>query len=253
MNKGLFGFLTIFIALFVGALYYTDTIQGPFISALNKIKSSYRNSTEFIENSIDKYFFQARKIDELKNKLKQYEKNHLLMQQLASQMNDLVKENNSTLKTNPDAELVRTISYAKFGDTNRIWLETKELDKSKVYGLVYKEQVAGIVVCENSKSLGLLNKDIQSSYAVYIGEELAPGIAHGNNSKNLVVKFIPAWFKIKAGDEVISSGLDEIFFKGLRVGKVISVSKAQGYQTAIVEPYYEANDPSYFHMIRRVK
>lgn len=175
------------------------------------------------------------------------------MQQMASEINDLFKANNSGLQTDPKVELVRTISYEKFGDLNRIWIEVNDYNSSKIYGLTYNELVAGIVVPKNGKPLGLLNRDIQSSYAVFVGKKRAPGIAHGNNAKNLVVKFIPAWFKIEKGDEVITSGLDKVFFKGLKVGRVLSVKKSQGYQNAIIEPYYESNDPNYFHMIKRVK
>lgn len=253
MNKGLFSFFSIFIALLVGALYYTDIIQSPFISALNTIKSNYHDSTEFVGQQIDKHFFQAEHIVELEEKLNKYENNHLVMQQLASEINDLFAENHSNLKTDPKVELVRTISYQKFADLNKIWLEVPDYNSSRVYGLTYKELVAGIVISQNGRALALLNRDIKSSYAVYVGNDKAPGIAHGNSAKNLVVKFIPAWFSIKKGDEVITSGLDEIFFKGLKVGTVISVTKSQGYQNAVVEPYYKANDPNYFHMIKKVK
>ena len=253
MNKELIGFFSIFIALFVGALYYTNSIQSPIISSLNYIKSSFHNSVEFVQNGVNKHTFQAQHIQELEEKLAQYKNNHLIMKQLAHEVNDLFSENNSSLKSEPKVELVRTISYEKLGNLNRVWLEVNDYNASKVYGLVHKEIVAGIVVPRNSKPLALLNRDIQSSYAVYVGEQLAPGIAHGNNSENLVVKFIPAWFNIKAGDEVITSGLDEMFFKGLKVGQVISVTKSQGYQNAIIEQYYKSNDPNYFHMIKRVK
>jgi rod shape-determining protein MreC len=253
MNKGLFSFFSIFIALLVGALYYTDIIQSPFISVLNSVKSSYHASTEFIDNQINKYFFQARHIEELEKKLQKYENNHLVMQQLASEINDIFVQNRSSFKTDPNVELVRTISYQKFGDQNRIWLEIDDYNSSKIYGLTYNELVAGIVVSHNGRPLGLLNSDTKSSYAVYIGDENAPGIVHGNNAKNLLVKFIPAWFLIEVGDEVVTSGLDEIFFKGLKVGTVVSVTKSQGYQTAVVEPFYKANDPNYFHMIKKVR
>lgn len=253
MNKGLLSFFSIFIALLVGALYYTDTIQSPLISTLNSIKTSYHNATELIEQTIHKHFFQAKHIEELEEKLQNYEKNHLIMQQLASEINDLFEENHSKLKTDPKVELVRTISYQKFADQNRIWLEVTDYNASRVYGLTYKELVAGIVISENGRPLGLLNRDIKSSYAVYVGDDKAPGIAHGNSAKNLVVRFIPAWFSIKKGDEVVTSGLDEIFFKGLKVGKVISVTKSQGYQNAVIEPYYKANDPNYFHMITKIR
>ncbi len=253
MNKKLFSFLSILIALFVGALYYSNSIQKPLISAQNQIKINYHNSIKFIEDNFNKHFFQADTIVILREKLDKYENNHLVMQQLASEINDLYKENNSSLKTDPKVELIRTISYEKFGDLNRVWLEIPEYNSSKIYGLTYKEIVAGIVISKNERALGLLNKDIQSSYAVSIGPKHAPGIAHGNNGENLVVKFIPAWFELQVGDEVITSGLDNIFFKGLKVGRVISFTKSQGYQKAIIEPYYQAHDPGYFHMIRSVK
>ncbi len=253
MNKGLFSFFIIFIALFMGAFYYTNIIQAPFISSLNYIKSSYHNAIKFIQNQIDTHTFQTKHIELLNEKLQKYENNHLVMQQLASEVNDLFKENHSTLKTNPKVELVRTISYEKFGDFNRVWLDIKDYNSSKIYGLTYKELVAGIVVEHKGKALGLLNRDIKSSYAVQIGKEKAPGIAHGNNGKNLVVKFIPAWFEVNEGDEVVTSGLDNIFFKGLKVGRVLSITSSQGYQNAIIEPYYKANNPNYFHMIKEVK
>ncbi len=253
MNKGLFGFFSLFIALFLGALYFTNIIQSPFISTLNSIKSNYHSSIEFIQKTYEQHLFQAQHITQLNEKLQKYENNHLVMQQLASEVNDLFQENKSKLKTDPKVELIRTISYQKFGDLNRVWLEINDYNNSKIYGLTYKELVAGIVISENSRALGLLNRDIKSSYAVYVGKDKAPGIAHGNNSENLTIKFIPAWFNIEPGDEVITSGLDKIFFKGLKVGKVLSVKTSQGYQNAIIEPYYKANNPNYFHMIRSVR
>ena len=253
MNRGLGSFFFIFIALISGAIYFSDTIQTPFISTLNYIKTSYHNSIDFVELKLNEHTFQAKHIANLTQKIQKYENNHLVMQQLASEVNDLFKINKSKLKLNPKVSLVRTISYQKFGDLNRIWLDIDDYNSSKIYGLVYKELVAGIVISQKGQALGLLNKDIKSSYAVYVGDDYAPGIAHGNNAQNLLIKFIPAWFSINEGDEVITSGLDNIFFKGLKVGKVLSVTQSQGYQNAIIEPYYKANNPNYFHIIRTVK
>jgi rod shape-determining protein MreC len=253
MNKELLGFFAFFIALFVGALYFTDTIQSPFISTINSIKSGYHDSIESVENTIDKHFFQATEIERLKEKLLIYEKGHILMVQLSKEANDLFRENNSSLKINPNVELVRVLSYEKFGDFNRLWLDLEDFNTSKIYGLTHQDNVAGIAVEHKGRALALLNKDPKSSYAVYVGGEFAPGIANGDNSENLIVKFIPTWIKIHPGDEVITSGLDEIFFKGLKVGRVLSVSSMGGFQSAIVEPAYKENDPNYFHMIRSVR
>ena len=253
MNKELFSYFFVIIALLVGALYYNNTIQSPVISALNSIKIAYHNSNQSITDTIDEHFFQAKEIRDLNAKLQKYENNHLVMQELASEINDLYKEKHSTLQANPDVELVRAISYEEFGNFNRLWIEIPEYNASKIYGLTYKELVAGIVINKNDRALALLNQDIKSAYSVYVGAKSAPGIAHGNQSENLIVNFIPAWFKIQEGDEVITSGLDNIFFKGLKVGRVISVSSSQGYQNAIIEPYYKSYEPSYFHIIRSIR
>jgi len=253
MNKELLFYFSVVAALIVGALYYTNAIQSPILSSLNSTKSTYHDITESISQTIDKHFFQAQEIETLKVELRQYENNHLVMQQLASEINDLYKENKSLFKTSPEVELVRTISYQKFGNLNRVWIEVDDYNKSKIYGLTYKELVAGIVINMNGKPLALLNRDIKSAYSVYIGEDHAPGIAHGNNDEYLIVDFIPTWYDIKKGDEVTTSGLDNIFFKGLKVGRVISVTSSQGYQNAIIEQYYQDNEPSYFYMIKELK
>jgi len=220
---------------------------------LNYIKTSYNNGVEFTSHVINKHFFQANEITRLNEELQNYENNHLVMQQLASEIDDLFKENNSMLTTDPKVELVRTISYEKFGNLNRLWIDFKDYNTSKIYGLIYKETVAGIVVPKKNRPLAILNKDSKSTYAVSVGKKLAPGIAEGNNGKNILVKYIPSWFNIKEGDEVVTSGLDLIFFKGLKVGKVISTSKSQGYQTAVVAPYYNIYDHNYFHIIKKIR
>ncbi|MDQ7068085.1 MAG: rod shape-determining protein MreC [Sulfurimonas sp.] len=253
MNKELFSYLFVIIALLIGALYYNNAIQSPIISSLNTIKTSYHNINESIKNSIDEYFTQASAIKELRQNLLKYENNHLVMQELASEIHDLYQENRSPLKLNTKVELVRAISYEKFGNFNRLWMEVPDYNSSKIYGISYKELVAGIIISKNGRALALLNQDIKSAYAVYVGNNSAPGIVHGNNNNLLIVNFIPAWSKIEKGDEVITSGLDNIFIKGLKVGRVISVTTEQGYQNAIIEPYYKSNEPSYFHMIRSIR
>jgi len=253
MNKGLFSFSFIFIALFVSALYFSNPLQAPFISSLNSVKISFHQSIQFIDLTFQKYLFQSQHIEHLNEKLQQYQNNEILIKQLKSENNNLLKLNNSKLKIEPNIELVRTISYQKFGDLNRVWIDIPDYNSSKIYGLIYKGDVAGIIIDDNKRALALLNKDIKSTYAVYVGQNKAPGIAHGNNTDNLIVKFIPAWIKINIGDKVITSGLDNIFFKGLKVGEVTSVTTSQGYQNAIVKPYYNSNNPNYFHMIRSIK
>ncbi|WP_345992026.1 rod shape-determining protein MreC [Sulfurimonas sp. HSL-1716] len=253
MNKGLLSFFIIFIALLGGAIYYTNSIQSPFISLSNSIQSAYFNTVESVFNTLDEHFYQQKHIQKLKKQLAEYDNNHLVMQQLSSELNSLYKESNSSIRTHPKVELVRAISYVKFSDINKLWLEMNDFNSSKIYGLVYKDSVAGIVISKDSKPIALLNGDIKSSYAVFVGENNAPGIAHGNNDNTIIVNFIPSWINIKVGDEVISSGLDNLFFRGLKVGKVLSIKRSQGYQSVVVDPYFKSKEPRYFYVITGVQ
>jgi rod shape-determining protein MreC len=253
MNKGILLFFAIFIALLGGAIYYSSTIQSPFLSLSGAVQNSYFNTVKYVSDSIDEHFNQQQHIQELQKQLKDYNENHLLMQQLSSELNSIYKEsNNSFLRTDPKIELVRTVSYVKFSDVNKLWLEMKDFNSSKIYGLIYKDTVAGIAVPYGTKPIALLNGDVKCAYAVYIGQNSAPGIARGNNDGTVVVNFVPSWMPIKVGDEVVSSGLDNLFFKGMKVGKVISIKTSQGYQTAVVNPYYKSKEPRYFYLIKEV-
>ena len=253
MNKSSLGYFLLITALFLGVVNYSPFLQTPILDAMNSIKKTYHQTVQYINTSIDAHFLQAQTIKNLTQKLQNCEQDHLLMQQLTHEVDDLYKLSKSRFSNHPKVQLVRTIAYEQFGNMNRLWLDVPEYNSSKIYGLVYKEQVAGIVINKNGRALALLNHDIKSAYSVYIGGKKAPGIAHGNNEQNIIVNFIPAWFEIKVGDEVITSGLDHVFFKGLKVGKVLSVNESQGYQNAVVKPYYNDNEPHYFYMIKDVR
>lgn len=253
MNKELIPTLVLILALFGGALYYFESVQRPFLSLLSFTKSSYLESMESVKKSIDEHFDQQATIIELNNELVQYKKDQLIMQQLQAENSALFRANNSSFTTRPDVDLVRVLSYSKFGDHRKLWLKMNDFNTSKVYGLVYNELAAGIVVNAHNQPMALLNGDPKSSYAVFVGKKLAPGIVHGTNSDQLLVKFIPTWIPIHKGDEVITSGLDNLFFHGLKVGKVISVTLSQGYQNAVIEPYYKPNQPAYFHVIKLLR
>ena len=253
MNKKSFSSFLLLLALFIGAVVYSPTLQSPFISALNSIKDTYFTTLSSIQEAFHKHFFQAQQIQELSKNMKKCAIIKLKMQEYKHQLDTLYKENNSSLVFHPDIELVRALSYQKFGEYTRLWMNIPDYNASKIYGLLYNDSVAGIVINTHEKPLALLNTDIKSTYAVYVGDNKAPGIAHGNNNQNVIVSFIPAWFHIHIGDQVKTSGLDKIFFADIKVGKVIAIKQVQGYQEAIVSPYFQDYEPIYFHIIRRTQ
>ncbi len=236
-----------------GALYFTGLLQAPLLQMSLALKSSYLDATEAVHSTFEEHFSQQQTILTLHEKNRHYEKELLRLHQVAEEYRNLLREHNTTLTTAADVELVRALSYVRFGDPHKLWIEMETFNPKQVYGLLYRGYAAGIVVSNGGRAMALLNGDVKSSYAVNVGASMAPGIVRGNNAKRLVVEFIPTWIPISVGDEVTTSGLDQIFFSGLKVGKVISIAKAQGYQSAVVEPYFYGKNPAYFHVITKVR
>jgi len=251
MNRGPLPTLFLIVALFGVALYYDDIVQRPFHAVLAFSKSAYHDTVETIQSTIDEHFAQQATIQELSSQLKHYEQEHLLLTQLRSENRELLRISHSKLASDPNVELVRVLSYAKFGDNRKLLLQMDDFDPSRSYGLVFNDLAAGIAVSSDHQPLALLNGDPKCTYAVFVGKKNAPGIVHGNNSDTLMVRFIPTWISIKQGDEVITSGLDNLFFYGLKVGKVLSVTRSEGYQSAVIKPYHLPDQPSYFHLIKQ--
>ena len=74
------------------------------------------------------------------------------------------------------------------------------------------------------------------------------GVAYGNR-KEVLVKYISQWLQPKVGDEVMTSGLDKIFFEGIKVGVVTEVIEEESSKTVVVKPYITPSVPAYMHII----
>jgi rod shape-determining protein MreC len=69
----------------------------------------------------------------------------------------------------------------------------------------------------------------------------------------MVVKFIPKWHKIKVGDKVVTSGLDNIFFANVPVGIVSKVEMQSAYKVAYIKTYSDVFHPKTFFLINDPK
>ncbi|HEX5670587.1 MAG TPA: rod shape-determining protein MreC [Sulfuricurvum sp.] len=253
MNKQRLWLTVFFIGCVSGALYFSPFLQSPFLKLSQTIKIIYLNQLQQFSQSVTEHVNQKDTIIKLQRENRYYERELLTMHQVADEYSNMLREQNSSIKTLPEIALVRTISYVRMGDPHKLWLEMDRFNPKQVYGLLYRGYAAGIVVSNNNRPMALLNGDPKCTYAVSIGSSMAPGIVRGNNERHLIVDFIPAWIPIAIGDEVTTSGLDQIFLSGLQVGKVISMSRSSGYQTAVLEPYFYAKKPAYFHIITKVR
>ncbi|MCF6201534.1 MAG: AMP-binding protein, partial [Hydrogenimonas sp.] len=146
--------------------------------------------------------------------------------------------------TNATYEALWPEGYAMIGNFQQLWLDSfKNFNSAKNYGVIRDGYAVGIVVEKDLRPLLILAGDPECTFAVYIGEVRAPGIATGMDERHMVVKYIPQWLKLKKGDTVLTSGLDKIFPPGIPVGRVVSTQKMQGFQNAYIELYGDTLHP----------
>jgi len=252
MSKRAVAFLLLLLLL-AASIFISTPVQSPLLAMLQGVNRTWNALTADIDASFEEHFAQQETIERLMHEAERYRQSHLTLHEMATEFNALLAENNSSFHFDPRVSLVRVISYANFADMNKLWLQMEEFNASRIYGLVYNERVAGIVTQRDGRPLALLNGDHQCTYAVFIGPNKAPGIVQGQNSNRMLVQYIPTWITVSVGDDVVTSGLDSLFFGGIKVGIVRSIELTGGYQSAVIEPYYKGNDPDYFHVITRIR
>lgn len=250
MNRSIFSIIFLGGIFFFTSLNYGEDIKNYILSITNRVKLLYLESYEGVENFFATTIDQKELIEKLQRENEENKRLALLAIGYANELNNLIANYKSIKAFEPNLYLVKVISYAKFGDLYKFWLDFKNFNDNKIYGLIQNGFVAGIVINKNSKPLALLNGDEKCTYAVSIGANNAPGIIKGLSSKNrIIADFIPSWVDIEIGDEVVTSGLDNIFFNGIKVGVVTKIEYSQGYKVATIKPYANILNPSYFYVI----
>ena len=247
--KGKFKFLLLFIYLILISFYVSDTLKKVFLDSTDKVLISFYSFIDFSKNKIAQHINQAEQIKNLQAKNEELQERAALLTAFNYELNDLLADNNSTL-FKPYAKLVRALSYAKIGDSNKIWLDFRDYNSSKVYGLMRDGATAGIVINDTGRPLALLQNDPKSTFVVYIGERKIPGVAKGNG-KGVEIKYIAKWLEPQIGDEVYTSGLDDIFFGGVAVGKVTGIVAETIYLTATIDTYANVSVPEFLYVLSK--
>lgn len=208
-------------------------ITNPF----DFVKTFYINTAQYFKETKEKYFTQVVTIEALQKENKELRNYKIKYEATKKEVETILENLENTNITTKDAKFARVLSYIDFDDYTKVWLDLEKKDNT-ILGIISDEYAAGIVVSQDGKAKALLNGNEKSNYAIFVGDKKAPGIIHASKDKHtLVAKFIPIWFDIKKGDEVITSGMDNIFFEGLKVGRVISIKKQQDIQEATIMPY----------------
>jgi rod shape-determining protein MreC len=112
------------------------------------------------------------------------------------------------------------------------WFKTIMVDKGEKDGLskglpvVVSEGVVGYVIkVAPYYSRILLITDRNSAVDALVQDSRVRGIVKGDSSKKCFFRYALRKEKIQIGEIIISSGFDQIFPKGLKIGEVIDVKK----------------------------
>ena len=232
--------------VFVSLRYGTEARH--VIGGLNQsILSRYVALKMRLEENINEHFAQKEEIVRLKAENQQLQKSAVLSIAFAAKLSDILKEHNTT-SYQPKVSLIRTIGYANLNDYGKVWLDFSAFDPSRIYGLLSQGYAAGIVIANDGNPQGLMLSDPKAIFSVYVGNQKMQGVTQGNR-KEMMVRYISQWMQPQIGDEVITSGLDGIFFEGIKVGVVTEVIEEESSKTVIVKPYSTHAIPSYMHVI----
>ncbi len=128
------------------------------------------------------------------------------------------------------------------------WFKTIMIDKGMKDGLVkglpvlVSEGIVGqIVRVSKNYSRVLLITDRSSAVDALVQDSRVRGIIRGNNTEDCIFKYVLRKDKIKPGDVIVSSGLDRVFPKGLRIGTVLNVEKNNSrlFQKVVVKTFVD--------------
>jgi rod shape-determining protein MreC len=108
--------------------------------------------------------------------------------------------------------------------------------------VVIPDGIVGVVVeASTGFSKVLLLTDPNSAVDALVQKTRARGIVKGGGADRCVFNYVLRKHDISVGDTVVSSGLDGVFPKGLRVGRVSEIVRQNAgiFQNVVVTPYVD--------------
>ncbi|MFH1152501.1 MAG: rod shape-determining protein MreC [Pseudomonadota bacterium] len=143
---------------------------------------------------------------------------------------------------NPEGEVL--VAAKVIGRSPSPWVKTIMIDKGSNDGLtrglpvMVSEGIVGqIITVSEHFSQVLLVTDRNSAVDALVQTSRARGIVKGNNSDQCSFCYALRKDEIQLGEMIISSGLDGVFSKGLRIGQVVDVKKENSelFQTILLK------------------
>jgi len=250
-KKKYFLLISIFFIIFFYSFKFDLIVGGFFRDVVLDIQ---KNIVSYSKKIVD-YYFSITKLNSLNSNLlkqlqvlKKCEILNKIYETKIIQFEKLLSLN----QVKYDLILAKAISYINLNNYSLVFLDLKSNTVKTILPLLdLKGYASGIIVRKNHRYIGILNNNKKANYAVFVGKQRAPGITMGYKNGLLMIKFVPIFYKIKKNDLVTTSGLDNIFPAGIKVGNVEKVSINNQAQIVFVKPFGEINS-NYFYTLSRI-
>jgi rod shape-determining protein MreC len=217
------------------ALFFVSPFQNLASDSIHLVQDIWRHYFNLVSVSKknDSLVDALKAANEKNNRLRELELSHSRLQRLL----DFKPEINR-----------QVVAAVVVGKDPSPWLKTVVIDKGTDEGVqrgmpvVTPDGIAGLVIdASDSYAKVLLITDQNSALDALTQTTRARGIVKGESSGKLRLDFVLRRHDITAGDIIITSGLDGVFPKGLRVGYVHEVIKPNSgiFQEVSVTPYVD--------------
>ncbi len=234
-------FIVVGIALFIAINFIVislssrdslpvNGIERLFISIASPVQHTVTKSIHYIQNIWNTYFLSVLAVQE-NIQLKEQLGN---AREIKNQYEELKLENIRLKRfVNFTGQVPDTYVAAQIiARDPSPWFKTVMIDKGSNDGLskgnpvLVSEGIVGKIVKVAAKSSRvLLIIDRNSSVDALVQSSRVRGIVKGNNQDNCSFVFTLRKDQVKLDEMIISSGLDQIFPKGLQIGRVLKVTK----------------------------
>lgn len=252
MNKKFILFLLLPLIFLFYSLSFDIIIKNNLSKLQTNLSSFYTNTVRYISSTLDIYLANKNKIIELQKQNQDllkyktlYDISKYSMQAINTTFEKEYQTKNSLIETT-------ILQYVTFNKTSQVILNKKYENNTSIQALISLDGYAsGIVLNKRPNKIAYLNNDPKCNYTVFIGNNLAPAITSGMTNKGeLILKHIPLWKQINIGDIVVTSGMDNIFPNGIKVGIIKSTIKNKITQTAFAKPFATILGNRYFFIIK---
>ena len=240
--------LCLLVAMF--GLSVTGIFKIPFLeNAVNAVVVPVQGFVTETYRSIRAGMEEKATIAELNEEIAILTERNKQLEATVSQMSELQKENDRLLgllgvtETTPEVDYIAASVTAKEAGG---WFVTFTVNKGEADGVKKDDPVlndSGLIgrvmsVTDHTATV-IAIIDSRSAVAGMVERTRDNGVCHGSlyvneNDNLLLMNYLPAGSEINTGDRVITSGLDDIYPKGLFIGTVRSISRETGDDRYVV-------------------